>query len=201
MSERHRNGRTVAARRLALGIGLLALTAIPARRDRPTPAETRAFDGVNGLPDALHAPVWPVMQCGSLAAVPVAALTLRVAGHDAAAARVAIGGVAAWALAKGMKRVVGRGRPDGLVDAIQVRGRPQTGRGFPSGHAAVATVLALGAASVVPGFRPVLGGAVATVSLSRVYVGAHLPLDVIGGAALGLAVQAGIAIVAPEQPA
>ncbi|MGZ8766122.1 MAG: hypothetical protein ACXW2C_10575, partial [Acidimicrobiia bacterium] len=64
MSERHRNGRTVAARRLALGIGLLALTASPARRDRPTPAETRAFDGVNGLPDALHAPVWPVMQCG-----------------------------------------------------------------------------------------------------------------------------------------
>ena len=33
------------------------------------------------------------------------------------------------------------------------------------------------------------------VGLTRVYVGAHLPLDIAGGAALGLAVEAGADLV------
>jgi membrane-associated phospholipid phosphatase len=186
---------------LVVGLGVLAAAALPARRGRLSPVEATVFATVNGLPDRLHGPVWPVMQAGSLAAVPVVALALRAAGHDRTAARVAVGGFAAWALAKGVKQVVGRGRPEGLVDPLRVRGLPQTGRGFPSGHAAVATVLAIGAASAVPGLRPLLVGAAVTVGLSRVYVGAHLPLDVVGGAGLGLAVAAGVAIVTPQPPA
>jgi membrane-associated phospholipid phosphatase len=199
VSEPVRRGRAVG--RFVIGLGVLAVAAVPARRVRPSAVEATMFEAVNTLPEALHTPIWPLMQCGSLAAVPVVAVTLRIAGHDAAAARVAVGGVAAWALAKGAKRVVGRGRPDGLVDAVRLRGDRQSGRGFPSGHAAVSTVLAAGTAAVVPGLGPVLAGIVATVCISRVYVGAHLPLDVIGGAGLGLAVHAAVGIVAPEQRA
>ena len=52
---------------------------------------------------------------------------------------------------------------------------------------------ALGAAAL-PRLRPA-GRAIALsviplVGLTRIYVGAHLPLDVAGGAALGLAVEA-----------
>ena len=156
---------------------------------------------MNGLPDALHTPVWPLMQCGSLAAVPMVALALRIGGHDGAAARVAIGGVAAWTLAKGIEAC---GRPGPTRRARRHHpGRAATARAdgaSPRVTPPVATVLAAGAASVVPGFRPLLVGIAATVSLSRLYVGAHLPLDVIGGAGLGLAVHATVQIVAPEQP-
>jgi membrane-associated phospholipid phosphatase len=38
-------------------------------------------------------------------------------------------------------------------------------------------------------------GAVPAVALSRIYVGAHLPLDIAGGAALGLVIDAAITLV------
>jgi undecaprenyl-diphosphatase len=42
--------------------------------------------------------------------------------------------------------------------------------------------------------RVVVATLVAVVCLARVYVGAHLPLDVLGGASLGLAVDAALAL-------
>jgi membrane-associated phospholipid phosphatase len=38
--------------------------------------------------------------------------------------------------------------------------------------------------------RPVLVAVVATTAFGRMYVGAHLPLDLVGGAGLGLVVSA-----------
>jgi undecaprenyl-diphosphatase len=71
---------------------------------------------------------------------------------------------------------------------VHVHGAASHGLGFVSGHAAVAAALAtvlflhLGAR-----LRWVAVGAAAVVGLARVYVGAHLPLDVVGGAGLGVA--------------
>ena len=44
-------------------------------------------------------------------------------------------------------------------------------------------------------WRWVLWALAAAVCLARVYVGAHMPLDVIGGAALGVAVGAGLRLL------
>ncbi len=70
-----------------------------------------------------------------------------------------------------------------------IRGTAALGRGFVSGHAAVVTALVVVAWPWLnrPG-RVACAVLAAAVCLSRVYVGAHLPLDVVGGAALGLAV-------------
>lgn len=179
--------------RVQLGVGLAALlaTAAAARPGRVGPREARAFRIVNGLPDAVYRPAWAVMQLGAFGAIPVAAGTAWLAGHGELPGRLLVGGAGTWALAKAVKRVVRRPRPVTLLPDVRRRGRDASGLGYLSGHAGVAT--ALGAAALPqlgPGGRALTLSAIPLVGLIRIYVGAHLPLDVAGGAALGLAVNA-----------
>jgi len=97
---------------------------------------------------------------------------------------VAIAGSAAWVGVKLIKPVVGRGRPDQHLDDVVIRGHPQSGLGYPSGHAAVAVALAMSAIPPGPARLLALAGA-AAVGTTRIHVGAHLPLDVVGGFAAG----------------
>jgi len=97
--------------------------------------------------------------------------------------------------AKLVKRLVHRPRPAALLPATHRRGPAATGLGYLSGHAGVAA--ALGAAALPhlgPAGRTLTLAAIPAVGLTRVYVGAHLPLDVIGGAALGVAVDAAVTL-------
>jgi membrane-associated phospholipid phosphatase len=74
---------------------------------------------------------------------------------------------------------------------VRTRGHEATGLGYLSGHAAVSVSLAAAAwPHLGPGGRRVTLGLASVVGLSRIYVGAHLPLDVAGGAALGLLIDA-----------
>ena len=72
--------------------------------------------------------------------------------------------------------------------------RPHT-HSFPSGHAttsfACATVLAL----LLPRLRVPLFLLAAAVAWSRVYVGVHYPLDVLGGAVLGVAIALALRVL------
>jgi membrane-associated phospholipid phosphatase len=56
---------------------------------------------------------------------------------------------------------------------------------FPSGHMAVVTALAASAWFVVPQLRGILVAYVAVNAVTRVAFGAHFPIDVVAGAALG----------------
>jgi undecaprenyl-diphosphatase len=181
-----------AGHRLAVGLTTLALAAIPARRAVPSRLERDIFEAVNRLPDALFVPVWPVMQLGAFAAVPLGSGVAAVIGERTLSRRMLATGTTTWLAAKVIKRHIGRGRPDGLLPHVQVRGRAATGHGFLSGHTGVATALAAAAVPHYPGLRAALAGVAATVGVARIYVGAHLPLDVVGGAALGLSVDAAI---------
>lgn len=190
------------ALRIAAGAAGLVVATLPVRRDRISPAEASIFGSVNGLPDQLHAPAWVVMQCGALGAAPAAAGVAWLAGERPLAARLAVAGSTAWALSKVVKRVVRRDRPSGLLDGVSVRGHAASGLGYLSGHAGVATALA---ASLVPtmGWRHAAPAfAVAgIVGVTRMYVGAHLPLDIAGGIALGLLVEGGVAQLTDRPPA
>jgi len=174
-----------------VGLAALLATAVVVHHDRVGPREARAFRVVNGLPDSVYLPAWIVMQLGAFGAIPASAAAARLAGDRELAGRLLVGGTATWALAKAVKQIVRRPRPAALLTGIRSRGRDASGLGYLSGHAGVA--VALGAAALPrlgPAGRALALAAIPLVGVTRVYVGAHLPLDVAGGAALGLTVNA-----------
>jgi undecaprenyl-diphosphatase len=129
------------------------------------------------------------MQLGNIVAVPIAAGVAAILRKWRLAAGILLGGLATYFLAKVVKKIVVRGRPPDLVDDLRTRGAAALGRGYVSGHAAVVTLLLTLAWPYLSRNGRVVAVALAVaVCLARVYVGAHLPLDIVGGAALGLAV-------------
>ena len=101
---------------------------------------------------------------------------------------VAVADLAAQGISGLMKSLIDRARPSAVyAHPATLVSAPHT-HAFPSGHAtasfACATVLARLWPRAAPGFF-VLAAAIA---FSRVYVGVHWPLDVLGGALLGVAV-------------
>jgi glycosyltransferase 2 family protein len=179
--------------RLVVALAIVALSAEFVHRDRVGELEVDAFRLVNDLPGALYPLVWPVMQLGNVLAVPVAAGIAALTRRYRLAVNLALAGFGCWALAKLVKGLFERGRPSAYLSGVNIHGPPATGLGFVSGHAAIAVALA-SVASPYLGRRArrVAWALAAGVCLSRLYVGAHLPLDVIGGAAVGWAAGAAV---------
>jgi undecaprenyl-diphosphatase len=175
---------------VTLGVAGLLLCGHRVRHDHVTNWEVVAFHWVNRLPDRLERPAWIVMQMGNVAAAPVAAAVAVSSGRRQLGGRLLAGGIVTWVMAKAVKRVYRRPRPNRLVSATRIRGEEAVGHGYVSGHAGIVAALASAAwPEMGAGGRVVTATAVPLVAATRIYVGAHLPLDVLGGAALGLAVQ------------
>jgi len=150
-----------------LGCGVLLLAAWPVDAGRVPGAEAAAFRVVNGTTVLPFVVVWPVMQLGNVAVVPVSAFVAAAFRRWRLAAELLVAGALTYFAAK-----------VATLTALAAVAWPWLGR---RGRMAVVAVVVL-------------------VCLARVYVGAHLPLDVIGGAGLGLAV-AGLVRLALGRPA
>jgi membrane-associated phospholipid phosphatase len=174
---------------VAGGAALLLVTTLPVNPAHVPDAEAAVFRVVNGTTVLPFVLVWPVMQLGNVLVVPASVLVAAAFRRWRLAVELLIAGTATYLAAKVVKGIWPRGRPDGLLADVVIRGAEAHGRGFVSGHAATLTALAAVAWPWL-GRRGRIGVAVlvVVVCLARVYVGAHLPLDVVGGAALGLAV-------------
>ena len=109
--------------------------------------------------------------------------------------------VLAWVLAAdvlgdltafGLRELIGRPRPSMRYASPHTLVRAPTDPSFPSGHTTIAFACAAVLAYFRPRLAPLLFLLAAAIALSRIYVGVHYPLDVVGGAALGLAIGAGV---------
>jgi undecaprenyl-diphosphatase len=172
--------------RVGLGIAVLGLAFLVARRGELSVFEIDVFRLVNDLPALIYVPVWAVMQLGNGIAIFVLAAAAALARRFRMARDMLIAAGAASLATSLFKTWVGRERPGGLPVGAVLHEGILGGNGFVSGHSAVAAALATAAAPYLSRrLRRVAWALAVTVGIARVYVGAHLPLDVVGGLLVG----------------
>jgi undecaprenyl-diphosphatase len=103
--------------------------------------------------------------------------------------------LALWA-SWGLRQAIGRERPPHRFHDPPPLVHVPVSDSFPSGHAATSFACAALLAWLTPLPKVALFALAALIAFSRVYVGVHYPLDVLGGAALGLAIATALRLLA-----
>ncbi|MFE9693545.1 lysylphosphatidylglycerol synthase domain-containing protein [Micromonospora sp. NPDC005806] len=185
MSRAHRPSPALVLNLVVSG-GLFGLVSAWARQRPPGRWERDLFGLVNHISGPVGPAMQLVMQVGAYPAILATATGAAAARQWRLARDLLIAGNLAYWSAVLAKLVVARARPAGFLTDIRFHETISGRFGYPSGHVAVATALAAVLAPALPRrLRGLVWLAVAVVATARIYVGAHLPVDVLGGFLLG----------------
>jgi membrane-associated phospholipid phosphatase len=181
---------------LVASLAAFAVCAVVAADGRVGPVERATFHAVNGLPEWLYQPMVVFQYLGVLAMPLVVATGALAFRRWRLAAALVLVVPLKLALERVVKLLVQRERPGTTVPDAILRGVHPAGLSFVSGHAIITFAIAGLLALVLPRRWGVVAFVLATLNaVARVYLGAHNPLDVGGGAAVGLAIAAALDLV------
>jgi glycosyltransferase 2 family protein len=178
----------------AAALVVLLVSAYLAHKHTLTGWEATLFYKINHW----QAPHWVVSQIAKPLSnavwgmIGIACLALLIPKVTARAWRYVVPAVGAYSAEFIVGHVVNRPRPAGFTDApnmvhdVVLRAN-QGGVGFPSGHVAVVTALGLTLWPFVSWpWRVVIGLLIIAEAWSRIFLGVHAPLDVVGGFVIGV---------------
>lgn len=147
------------------------------------------FYRINGYPGWLTVVFLPLTMLASMWMIILISGFTWLKQGAAAALKVVFAAATTYGLVEIAKSIVSRPRPIELLPDVAQRELFVGGLGFPSGHTAFATVLGIVLWRVLPQNRRWLVPVwIITMGFSRLYLGVHFPLDIIGGFLIGVAV-------------
>jgi undecaprenyl-diphosphatase len=170
---------------------VLGATAVAVSDQTYLTGEASTVEALNDIPTWIGWPFRLVMQLGTLPAglVVIGVVAWRTIRRDAIpTVALALTVAVAFRLDNVLKDIIDRPRPPAVLDGLAVR-EHIGGFGFPSGHATMAFALAAVLQPILSGrWRAVVWLLATIVALARMHVGVHWPADLVGGAALGIAI-------------
>ncbi|HYF96807.1 MAG TPA: phosphatase PAP2 family protein [Patescibacteria group bacterium] len=173
---------------LFLALGLFAITVIASRGVDMAGWEITLFQSIYNLPDFLHPVFLIITQMGSIYMLGLLLILYLIKKHHHIVLRLLLTGTLAYLVTGVAKDLWGRARPNEILIDVVNLDYVVRGPGFPSGHTALATALALTLMHYLPKkYHWIVPAWIVGVGLSRMYLGIHAPLDILGGFAIGWA--------------
>lgn len=171
---------------LAALICIVIILSIYVHFAKYTSWESSFFRSFYDMPLAWKSIMLIITTSGSIWMVILVVTVLFIKQKTKLALFVTVLALATFGITELLKILVARPRPYIALNSVVSRDIIAAGMGYPSGHTAIVTMTGLSLSFLLPkNIRWVVFVWIGLVGVSRMYLGVHAPLDIVGGILLG----------------